>query len=278
MALVPLRKRGKTVTLDLDDLTVGWDCPTGDICARVVTGRAGDELVQLRLDLGVMQMFPDGRPDGASYRGAPSALAYVSQQRGRRSGISLPEWQELERELIQLNYRRLALANLADRLLERQDVGAARRSLRRALRDIEACLHGLEMLRGEVRPGAGAGLWPTLVFNLARLRSQLRVIEGRYDEAIEEADAGIRRVEAALSDAGLDAEQCEAEPSVQLLRSLSESLRRQYGISQTTHERLGDAIAREDFEAAANIRDQLRRREAGVAAIPDLSLATPREA
>ena len=49
------------MTLDLDELTAGWDCPAGELRARVVHGQDGDELLQLRIDLGLMQMQVSGR-------------------------------------------------------------------------------------------------------------------------------------------------------------------------------------------------------------------------
>ena len=65
------------MTLDLEDLIGGWDCPIGELRARATVGRDGQELLQLRVDLGVMQMFLEGRPDGERCHGLPTARAYI---------------------------------------------------------------------------------------------------------------------------------------------------------------------------------------------------------
>ena len=52
------------MNLDLNTLIEGWNRAPGEIAARIVRGMDGADLVQLRVDLGVLQMYPAGRPDG----------------------------------------------------------------------------------------------------------------------------------------------------------------------------------------------------------------------
>jgi len=253
------------MTLDLEDVLAGWHCPAGEICARAVTGRDGAELVQLRVDMGVMQMFPDGRPDGRRYRGMPSVLEYARHET-RLGGAELAaeDWRELERELHQTNYRRLALTSLAEEALRRDDVAAAVVHLRRACRDIDTCLTHLRLAGEHWRDGLGQGSWalrPTLVFHRGRLGAQLRIAEGRCEQAVEEAAAGAGELDKLLAELGYDEEQREEDPGVVFLRRLEERLRREYDVSATLRERLEQALAQEDFEAAARLRDELQQRE-----------------
>jgi hypothetical protein len=254
------------MTLDLNELLVDWDCPSGEICARMVVGRDGGELLQLRIDLGVMQMFPDGRPDGQRHRGLPTVLEYVQHElRLGGADLAAEDWRELERELCQTNYRRLALGSLAEEALARADVAAAQAHLKRALRDIDGCLERLALAVEHgpacVSPGSLA-LRPTLVFNRGRLAGQLRIAEGRYEEAVEEAEGGAVRLDELLAEFGLDEEQRERDPGVVFLRGLAKRLRREYDIPLTLRERLADALQKQDFETAAQLRDELRRRDA----------------
>ena len=46
---------------------------------------------------------------------------------------------------------------------------------------------------------------------------------------------------------------------MQRLTQLRESLRREYGVGRTLHEQLADAVAAEEYELAARIRDELAR-------------------
>jgi hypothetical protein len=251
------------MTLDLQELTDGWDCPPGELRARVIVGRDDDELVQLRVDLGVMQMFGLGRPDGERYRGMPSAREFILHElRVPDNTLSSEDWRELERELTQLNYRRMAFASVAEDALRDNVDEDARRFIRQALADIEACLQCLSLLeRVGATPRDYPVLQPTLVFDRARLSAQLDVVEGRFETAIEQADAGAGALDELLVELGYDEEQREDDPALRYLQGLGQQLRREYGITRTLRERLEEALAREDFEAASQIRDELARRE-----------------
>ena len=66
--------------LDVKELMEGWDCPDGEVGARLIVGRDGPEVVQLRIELGVLQMTLDGRPDGLRYHGMTNVLEYIEHE------------------------------------------------------------------------------------------------------------------------------------------------------------------------------------------------------
>lgn len=252
------------MTLDLCELTADWHCPAGEIVARMVVGRDGEELLQLRVDLGVMQMFPDGRPDGIRYRGMASVQEYIRHERRLGREVSPEDWRELERELFQINYRRLALSSLLEDCLGRNDVGAATGHVGRALRDIETCLECLRVAAECDGGGLGSGcfaLRPTLTFHRGRLAVQAQIITEHYEEAVEEAGRGADELDRVLAELGLDEEQRGQDPGVVFLRGLERRVRREYAIRSTLRERLAEAVENEDFEAAARLRDELRQRD-----------------
>ena len=55
--------------LDLNDLLEGWPHEPGQVKARKIVGRDGCEKIQLRIDLGLIQMELNGRPDGVRPHG-----------------------------------------------------------------------------------------------------------------------------------------------------------------------------------------------------------------
>jgi hypothetical protein len=252
------------MTLDLRDLTSDWEHESGEISARAVTGRDGTELLQLRVDLGLMQMFSDGRPDGKRYHGFPSVLDYFLRElRLGRDELTSDDWRELERELYQTNYRRLALASLVEDCLGRDDIDAARRYIQHALRDIDTCLAHIRVATESpsCRLGrSGQALQPTLVFHRGRLQVQLAVVEDRYEDAVDEAVRGATALDALLESIGIDPEQREGDPGITFLHDLERRLRKEYDIPLTLIERLEQAVEDEDFEAAARLRDELQRR------------------
>jgi hypothetical protein len=262
------------MNLDLNELIGDWDASGEEVCARLIRGEDGVEVVQLRVDLGILQMSLDGRPDGSRYRGLPSVYDYVQHE--KRIGCDLPaeDWRELHRELQQYNYRRLALSSLVEESLQEKDFARGRAHLKRTLRDIDRCIGILHKLResDEEWDSPLAILEPTLIFNRARLLTRLRAAEQRYDEAIEEAERGMRALQAALAEIGYEEDQREQNPAVAYLSQMGRRLREQHGITLTLQEQLDDAVEREDFEAAARLRDELGRRQSDVQAelpLPD---------
>ncbi len=248
------------MTLDLEDLLAGWVCPPGEISARMVVGRDGAELIQLRVELGVMQMFPDGRPDGLRYNGHESVGAFLEAALARRAAIPPEHWVEFERELLQTNYRRLAFSSLAEAALAEGDTTRGRACLIGCLRDIDTCLRGINLFRGAHAPVPGPqGLRATLIFNRARQITQLRVIEGQHEQAVSQAKRGAAELEEHLIEQGVEPEMAGEDPGVRLLNDLAGQLRREYGIAMTLEEQLQHALDNDDFETASRVRDELRR-------------------
>lgn len=81
------------MSLDLSDMLNEWPYEPGHINARLIRGDDGEPRVQIRVDLGVLQMHVSGRPDGLRPEGFPSLLEYyehkfdvASDPTGSRSG------------------------------------------------------------------------------------------------------------------------------------------------------------------------------------------------
>ena len=86
-----------------------------------------------------------------------------------------------------------------------------------------------------------------------------------YDEnsaelAIEEVNIGLQRLRQLFEDYEAE-EQFEEDELIQRLHEFKSGLKEKYEIGRTLTERLGDAIESEDYELAAEIRDQLRERD-----------------
>lgn len=248
--------------LDMQELLAEWDCPDGEVGARMIVGRDGSEVLQLRIELGVLQMTLDGRPDGARYHGMANALEYIEHE--LKAGTSQPAdeaWDELEREFSQYNYRRVALSSLVDQAVTTASGDSSRPYLMQALSDVEVCTRILDLLQ-RIRGDAGENGQhrPTLAFNKARLTAQLHVMDRQFDEAIEEVSRGCECLEALLTDLGIEVEDRDQDPGLTYLRELEEQIRVEYDVKFTLRERLESAIDSEDFETAARLRDELRKR------------------
>ena len=71
------------MSLDLNSLLRDWPHEPGAIKVRRIIGLDGREKLQLRIDLGVLQMEVAGRPDGQRPHNCESLLAYHQRRADR---------------------------------------------------------------------------------------------------------------------------------------------------------------------------------------------------
>ena len=109
-----------TMSLDLNTLLKDWPFEPGMLKVRKVTGLDGREKLQMRIDLGVLQMEMTGRPDGQRPHGCESLLNYhqnraaLAQASGDEYELSAEECSELQQEGIQYYHRYVSLFQLND--------------------------------------------------------------------------------------------------------------------------------------------------------------------
>ena len=59
---------------DIEGILDGWEYEPDGLQVRIITGDDGTKKIQMRIDLGLIQMELDGRPDGQRPQGFPSLL------------------------------------------------------------------------------------------------------------------------------------------------------------------------------------------------------------
>src|SRR5208282_2346725 len=64
------------MSFDISALLDQWDYQPGQVLVRKFPGKDGQEKIQLRVDLGLLQMNAKGRPDGKRPFGRESLLEY----------------------------------------------------------------------------------------------------------------------------------------------------------------------------------------------------------
>src|SRR5258706_14549763 len=60
------------MSFDISHILDKWEYHPGQVVVRKFTGKDGQEKIQLRVDLGILQMNAEGRPDGKRPFGAAS--------------------------------------------------------------------------------------------------------------------------------------------------------------------------------------------------------------
>ena len=74
------KNEGRSPSKDITPVLRGWDYEPGTINVRKVSGIDGSPKLQMRQDLGLLQMEITGRPDGRRPHGYESLLEYFETQ------------------------------------------------------------------------------------------------------------------------------------------------------------------------------------------------------
>lgn len=105
------------MNLDMTELLRDWPHEPGTLQARIIEAGDGSRKLQVRLDLGIIQMEMDGRPDGQSPEGYASLLdlhkARAAEDPGEYS-LDEEECAALQAEGIQYYHRYVSLLHLEE--------------------------------------------------------------------------------------------------------------------------------------------------------------------
>ena len=104
---------------DIGDLLNGWEFNPDEFLARRIRTSKGDEKLQIRIDMGVLQLELNGRPDGKTPHDCPSLLEYYQnliETRDESEDLILDEeeCEDLFQEAWQFYHRYLSLFYLED--------------------------------------------------------------------------------------------------------------------------------------------------------------------
>ena len=251
---------------DLFKILEGWDYEPDEVMVRIVKGDNGREKIQLRVDLGVLQMELEGRPDGTRPEGCQSWLAYY-QQRQQAHDAAHPDsaayvLQEedclrLWREGVQYYHRYLSFWHL-----KLYDLCA-----RDTQRNLElftfVCAHAKED-----RHKLQFDQWrPYVIMMHTRSVATPLVQRQQYEQGLQAIESGIDAIRDFLDEYHRTD---RAEESVELVNLecwRDELLSKEKGAAaarprsaiQTLRKRLEAAIDAEQFEEAARLRDEIQR-------------------
>jgi hypothetical protein len=244
------------VNQDIDFVLRDWEYKPGVVQARLVEAHDRRQVIQMRVDLGVLQLEVEGRPDGKRPHGYDTYFDYLrervsaAQKAGRNFVLDENESQEADQEFLQFYHRRVCWLAL--------------RQYARAIRDADHTLTFMDLVRqhspGDEYTHAHEQYRGFVVFHRTQAASALQIEKGNPEQAVDELRAGLERLKAFFVEFGME-EQMEEDPMVQHLRKIESTLREQYDIGATLLEQLEQAIAAEDYERAAQLRDALKQRK-----------------
>ncbi len=237
----------------IDHILSQWAYKPTTVCARICEGADGRDVLQMRVDMGLLQMELDGRPDGDQPHGYDTYLDYLLnkvEQEGDGFVLSDSQCVEVDREFVQFYHRRVCWLKL---LRYREAVEDSDHTL--ALMDLCLCHSPDEnwtMSHEQYRP--------FVLFHRVQAAALAELEEDGPEAAVQEISRGLRSLRELLQEHELD-EPTEGGEIVQRLVQFRESLREQYEVGRTLDEQLDDAVVAEQYELAARLRDKLQRRE-----------------
>ncbi len=239
----------------LDFLIADWPYEFGEVSARLVQGADGRKVVQLRVEMGVLQMEVAGRPDGSrpgGYATCSDWLHAKAQKEGEAFELDERLCMEIDREFVQFFHRRVAW--LALREFE-QAVADADHTL--ALMDFSS-LHAPDIDWAEMHEQYR----PFVLFHRTQAAALGKLESGNAEAAIAEIDAGAQKICSLLQEQeGAGDFDEEEDELISKLAEMKAAIGEHYEVQTSLTQRLAEAIAAEQYELAAQLRDQLSRNQ-----------------
>jgi len=253
------------VNPDISSILRDWPFDPGQISARIIDGADGEPRLQIRVELGILQLRLDGRPDGLMPDGHESLLELhesrlasqdEEEEDGERAGLSPEECEGLRSEALLYYHRYVGLMVL-------EDFERVVRDTTRNLRVMDLCARHAEQ---ESDRNALERFRPYIVMMRARAKAGLALRDGESKSAVLAVDDGLEDLRRHYAEVG-QPQLIDRSPEARVLREIRDALSPQLPMSQRAEltDRLNRAIAEENYELAAILRDELRgmRDEAG---------------
>lgn len=236
----------------LDDLLSKWSFDPETLNVRLVKGKDGRDVIQMRVDMGILQLETTGRPDGCMFREHESVLDFLLETHlaDPQRRLDEDECGEVDREFMQFYHRRICWLRLQ---FYHRAVMDADHTLR--LMDISEA-----MSPDEEWSGTHDQYRPFVLFHRTQAEALGELEENTAEEAVQAINVGLETMRTFFLKHEAEDHFDEDELVVRLVE-LRESLRSEYSVGQTLKEQLAEAVESEQYELAARLRDELSRRE-----------------
>jgi UvrB/uvrC motif len=247
------------MSFDISSFLEQWDYQPGQVVVRKFRGDDGLDKIQLRVDLGMLQMNAQGRPDGKHPYGRESLLEHFQGQfekfqrehagEEKEFRLSAEDCGRLQQEAIQFHHRYICLFQL-----EEYDG---------VLRDTDRNLKVFDFV--EKHAASEEVAWalqqfrPQLLMMRIRARGALALQNSRYDEVMRLVENGLEEIRQFYRDhERLDL--MEQSGEILSLESWLQDIQSKRPLTprERLENALNEAVRNEDYEKAAQVRDALK--------------------
>ena len=246
------------MSLDLNDLLRDWPHEPGMIKVRKILGSDGREKLQLRIDLGLIQMETEGRPDGIEPHARESLLQY-HQERARKAAkksesyvLSADEVGELQQEGIQYYHRYISFFQLNDYL------GV----IRDTQRNLDMFAFVGEHAQPEELAASVLQFTPYVLMMHTRARATIELEREDFAMAAKKIEEGTEKIRA-FYDKIENPELAAHSSELNFLGEWLEEVRAKQPLTklEKMQREMDRAIATEAYERAAELRDQINAQQ-----------------
>jgi hypothetical protein len=239
---------------DLDTLLRDWPYRPDEVLARTLKGSDGRTILQMRIDLGVIQMETVNRPDGQRPHGQRTYYDYLIRESldNQAEGFTMSAEQcgLADQEFAQFYHRRVCWLAL--------------REYRNAVLDADHTLAFMDF----VKDHSPNDDWtisheqyrPFVLFHRVQAAVLAELEEHGPEAAIAELNRGLNSFKQLYVE--YEAEDKYGDDEFVLrLSDLKSSLKTHFKVGRSAEELLAEAIEKEDYETAAKLRDELARKK-----------------
>lgn len=250
---------GRMAGKDITPVLTGWTYEAGTINVRKITGADGKPKLQMRLDLGLLQMELTGRPDGHRPNGYESLLEFYEDKlehhktkNGTPLGFALTrsQCQALREEAMMYYHRYLSLFVL-------DEYSGVVRDTARNLRVLDLCVEyaGHEQDRFVLEQYR-----PYITMMNTRATAKLLVRDGKTTEAEAAVVAALRGIRRFFKKFG-QPEAFDHSNEVRVLKGCLREIRKSLPANplKKLEVKLSRAVKEERYEDAARLRDEISK-------------------
>ena len=259
--------------MDISDILKGWqyDGPR-ELMVRKITGKDGLPKIQMRVDLGILQMEWTERPDGKEPHGKPSLLDYYLEKEDEQSlhpemdgelSFSGKDLEALQMESYQYYYRRISFFQLE--------------AYEEACGDAEHNLQIMDLVKKYAEDDedklAFEQYRPFVLMHRTKATGLISTQRHDIEGALRHIENGIEEIEEFfhLHDRS---DLIDESQELKVLRNMAEDIKgkrpapeenspepQPKSLEESLNEELLEAVELENFERAAEIRDELKKHE-----------------
>jgi hypothetical protein len=244
-----------TMSLDLNTILKDWPHENGNVKVRKIAGLDGREKLQLRVDLGVLQMEMTGRPDGQRPHNCESLLEYHQRravraaEKGEDYELTPEECAELQQEGIQYYHRYLSLFQIND------FTGVVRDTQR----NLDLFTFVTEHTDRDELSWSLQQFRPYVLMMNTRAKASILLAQGKFGEAMSEIERGRDAIAEFFQHSNFP-ELVSKSSEIAFLDEWLEEVKAKRPLSklEIMQREMETAIGKERYERAAELRDAIK--------------------